>query len=122
MKILLIEPDVTLAKVYQTALERAGHSVAHTTQAQTAIQLADEVTPDVVVLELQLAQHNGIEFVYEFRSYTEWQTIPIILLTMVPPHALAITPEMLELYHIVRCLYKPATKLNQLIEAIEEVI
>lgn len=122
MHVLLIEPDIKLATIYSDALHQAGHTVAHTTSAQRAVQLADDSVPDVVVLELQLTSHNGIEFVYEFRSYAEWQAIPIVLLTMVPPHALAITPDMLEACNIVQCLYKPATNLRQLIEAVEDAL
>lgn len=59
----------------------AGHSVAHAKTAQQAVFLADEHKPDVVVLEPQMARHNGIEFLYEFKSYPEWQRIPVILLT-----------------------------------------
>lgn len=120
MHVLLIEPDAKLVRVYEQALVQAGHTVSWSPHAQAAIHKADTQQPDVVVLELQLSKHNGIEFIYEFRSYAEWQHIPIVLLTLVPPHALSITPEMLEECHIVQCLYKPASNLKQLIHAVEE--
>ena len=33
--------------------------------------------PDMVILEPQLAEHGGVEFLYEFRSYPEWDHIPV---------------------------------------------
>lgn len=121
MNILLIEPDTKLAGLYKAALEQVGHEVSHVGHAQDAVHATDEKRPDVVVLELQLAAHNGVEFIYEFRSYTEWQHIPIVLLTNVPPHSLQITEKMLKDFNIVDCLYKPATNLRMLIAAIGEL-
>jgi DNA-binding response OmpR family regulator len=121
MKILLIEPDKKLGDIYKRALVQAGHTVKWAAHAQDAVHSADDSKPDVIVLELQLASHNGIEFLYEFRSYAEWQTIPVILLTMVSPQSLNITREMMQAFGIVECLYKPATNLKQLVNAIEDL-
>lgn len=121
MNILLIEPDKKLGDIYQRALEAEGHIVQQSAHAQDAVHLADEVKPAVILLELQLAAHNGIEFLYEFRSYPEWQGIPVILLTVVSPSSLQITKKMMKNFGILECLYKPATNLKQLIFAVNEV-
>lgn len=76
MNVLLVEPDTKLAGMYKTALESAGHKVFWALDAQSAVHLADDSAPDLVVLEIQLTSHSGIEFLYEFRSYNEWQDIP----------------------------------------------
>ena len=122
MNILLIEPDAKLATIYMEALTAAGHTVRHSQLAQQAVHIADNFMPDVVVLELQLVGHNGIEFMYEFRSYAEWKDIPIVLLTMVAPHSLNITRELLAQFGIIDVLYKPATNLRQLVRATEEAV
>ncbi|QQS19344.1 hypothetical protein IPL85_03580 [Candidatus Saccharibacteria bacterium] len=80
MKVLLVEPDTILAKTYTTALETAGHHVVRVVSAQTAVRAADTSTPDVIVLSLGIARHNGAEFLYEFKSYPEWQPVPVVLL------------------------------------------
>lgn len=122
MNILLIEPDTKLAGTYKTALEQQGCSVQWAAHAQDAVHSADDSKPELVILELQLAAHNGIEFLYEFRSYPEWQRIPVVLLTMVTPQSLQITHEMLNTFGIVDVLYKPATNLKQLIDAVNEAL
>lgn len=121
MHILLIEPDKKLAGSYQAALEAVGHSVFWAAHAQDAVHSADEKKPELVILELQLAKHNGVEFLYEFRSYPEWQGIKVLLLTMVTPTSLQITAQMMEQFGIARCLYKPATTLKQLVDAVQDV-
>lgn len=122
MVILLIEPDTKLAGVYTRALKEAGHDVSWARHAQSAVHAADERAPDLVLLELQLSAHNGIEFLYEFRSYAEWKDIPVVLLTMVTPNSIQITRAMLESLGIVDVLYKPATNLRQLIAAVEDAV
>lgn len=84
-KLLLIEPDRLLADTYRQGFIAQGHSVVMCASAQAAIFAADEVRPDIVILELQLIGHSGIEFLYEFRSYSEWQDIPVLIHSQVPP-------------------------------------
>jgi DNA-binding response OmpR family regulator len=121
MNILLIEPDKILADTYQSALIADGHEVVHTRSAQDAVHRADQTMPDVVVLELQLPRHNGVEFLYEFRSYSEWLNIPVVVHTFVPPHELAQAVILEKELGVVRTLYKPDTTLAQLRAAIRQV-
>lgn len=82
--ILLIEPDRVLAETYAQALILEGHTVTPCAGAQAAILAADSQRPDLVILELQLIEHSGVEFLYEFRSYSDWQNIPVIIHSLVP--------------------------------------
>lgn len=122
MHILLIEPDKFQARIYTSVLERAGHTVAHAAGAQTAIHSADTHMPDVVLLELQLPSHNGVEFLYEFRSYPEWLQVPIILHTFVPLHELASAVALQTELGVYRMLYKPTTTLAALCGAVRSVV
>jgi DNA-binding response OmpR family regulator len=117
--VLLIEPDRILSGVYSQALAQAGHDVRTCTTAQAAIQKADEALPNVVILELQLVAHSGIEFLYEFRSYTDWQHIPVIVHTNVPPAEFNQSTRLLqEQLKVTSYHYKPATTLASLLQAV----
>lgn len=118
MKILLIEPDAGLASIYTQAIERAQHTVDWAQTANDAIHTADLQKPDVVVLELQLARHSGVAFLQEFRSYTDWSDVPIVLHTMVPPSQLRVFQKSLTEMGVYAQLYKPQTSLEQLIQTI----
>lgn len=120
MNILLIEPDYQLGRTYAAALRAAGHSVVIAAHAQDAIHQADEQKPGLVLLELQLRSHSGVEFMYEFRSYPEWQRIPVILHTVVPEASLSMSKETRQSLGIKSYLYKPQTSLRQLVEAVDE--
>lgn len=121
-RVLLIEPNRVLARIYSKALEHQGHIIACARSAQQAIDAADEMRPDMVILELQMALHNGIEFLHEFRSYTEWQKVPVVVHTAFTPNALASVEVALKQdFGVKQCLYKPQTSLRQLAAVVHEV-
>jgi DNA-binding response OmpR family regulator len=119
-RILLLEPDQVLAEAYRQALQQQGHSVVLSTSAQTAVLVADDHRPDLVILELQLVEHSGIEFLYEFRSYADWQDIAVIIQSQVPPGEFAANWPLIKAeLNIASYLYKPLTSLKELTEAVD---
>jgi CheY-like chemotaxis protein len=122
MHILLIEPDKLQAGAYTAVLERMGASVTHVSTAQSAVHAVDDRIPDVVVLELQLAGNNGVEFLYEFRSYPEWVHIPVIVHTFVTAYELSRAATLHSQLGVQRILYKPTTTLAALCEAVQDVV
>ncbi len=120
MHILLVEPNVVQSRLYSQALKQAGHTVDHARSAQSAVHLADDNQPDVVVLELQLPRHNGVEFLYEFRSYPEWLHIPIIINSYIPASELAHAATLERELGVTGILYKPDTSLRDLCQAVEQ--
>lgn len=119
-KILLIEPDGILAGNIRDYFVKAGYEVIAHTDLQQAITSVDKSLPDAVILELQLAGRSGIEFLYEFRSYPDWQDLPVILYTILKSDELSAYKRVLRDLNISRILYKPETRLNLLREAIDE--
>lgn len=123
MSILLVEPDVVLGRIYQTTLEEAGFTVQLAHTAQAAVHAADTHTPDLVILELQLVSHSGIEFLYELRSYSEWQHIPVLALSHVPPTEFIDSWELLHKeLGVAKYLYKPHITLTKLLRTVHEFI
>ena len=119
--VLLVEPDKILGSVYASALRAKGYDVCHVMTAQEAVIAADERCPDIVVCEIQLVRHSGIEFLYEFRSYTDWQTIPVIILSSVPAMEFDSSRNGLQDHlGVHKYLYKPSTSLAQLLRMIED--
>lgn len=118
-QILLIEPDRLLADSYRAVLEDAGHDVLMCASAQSAIFAADAVCPDLVILELQLIGHSGVEFLYEFRSYPEWRAIPVVVLSQVPPVELDGSRSLLaEELGVRTYYYKPQISLANLVSEV----
>lgn len=115
--ILLIEPDHVLASNLRLALERAGHQLSWAVDAQTAISQADADTPSLVISDLFLAGRSGIEFLYEFRSYPEWQQVPVILLSSLPEGEVNLQSSGFLQLGIAKYFYKPQATLAQIVGA-----
>ena len=119
--VLLIEPNTLLAKSYIQALHHAGHTVAHATGAQAAIDAADKQMPDIVIVEIQLPQHSGIEFLHEFRSYAEWINVPVVVNTALSPARMMLAKKPLKRdLGVMEILYKPRATLQDLVRLTRE--
>jgi len=122
-EIVLLEPDTILADLYIKAFVHQGHSVRRSVSAQNAVFLVDEKLPDVVIVELQLVAHSGIEFLYELRSYSEWQEIPVLIHSCIPPTEFTNSVKLLrDKLGVQKYLYKPQTSLQTLLRSITEVV
>jgi DNA-binding response OmpR family regulator len=115
-RIIMLEPDVVLAKTYREVLEQAGHEVCVCREAQEAVFSVDDAKPAVILLELQLVGHSGIEFLYELRSYADWRDIPVIILSNVPPYEFNSNAELLRgTLGVKEYCYKPQTSLAEIL-------
>lgn len=121
MRVLLIEPDRLLADQYVSALEGVGDCTV-VYDAQSAISTIDESPPDIIVLELLLNSHNGIEFLYELRSYSDLHAIPIILHTYVRHEDVSSDESLLYELGVKDYLYKPEVSLAQLASSVSRVV
>jgi len=121
--IILLEPDRILAETYHAACKQAGHTLVPCASAQAAVLAADQQKPDLVIVELQLIEHSGIEFLYEFRSYPEWQSVPLIIHSQVPPAEFASNWQLFrDQLNISHYLYKPQTSLRELLATVDQVM
>lgn len=121
-KILLIEPDRQLGKIYQSALSDDGHDVMLHSNAEVALKSMDQIVPDLIILEPQLVSHGGIEFLYELRSYSDWQSIPVIIHSLIPTHVLELMSAALKQLGVDKHFYKPKTTLHQLVSASSDLL
>lgn len=122
MRILLIEPDPILAKLYIRALHKENFEVEWVQKAEKAIIAADTKKPDLVVLELDLPSHNGVEFLSEFKSYSDWEKIPVIINSFDSSTLLKYKTNTAELLNIKAVHYKPQTTISDLVISIKKFL
>ncbi len=120
-RVLLVEPNKDLGKIIKKYLEGCKYKVCHVCNAESAIIEADIKKPDVVVLELAIADQNGVAFLHEFRSYGDWINVPIIIHTFLARQNNQIVAS-LESLGVKKYLYKPKTSLNDLNLALKTTI
>lgn len=119
--ILIIEANSINARQYRSFFMQHGYSVYATSGAGEAVVLADKHKIDLVILELQLKGHGGVEFLHEFRSYKDFAQIPIILYTIVPPDRLP-TDELKTSFGVRHILYKPTSSLKTLLHVVKQAL
>lgn len=78
-RVLVVEDDLTVAEVVRTYLERAGLEIEHAADGVTALHLARQTSPDLVVLDLMLPGLSGLEVCTRLRQVRP--DIPVIMLT-----------------------------------------
>ena len=122
MNVLLLEPDVVLARLYSAALKAAEFQVQWRQTGQAAIKCIDDLFPDLIIMELQLRGHNGMAFLYELRSYTDLRNIPVILNSSVPPDLFTGADKAFSSFGVTSYLYKPATSIDRLVEHAQAAI
>lgn len=123
MRVLIVEPSKDLAQVVRRSFDAQGidTDVAHT--AQAGISRADKNKPDIVILEVLISEHNGLEFIHEFKSYQDWFNVPIIIYSNLSAEELGRAVGWKEDMNIVRHFYKPTVtleKLNSYVKAITD--
>lgn len=119
--LLLIEDDPWLAELYSDVLSELSDShVHHASTAKKAFELLNQHAIDIIILDMFLPDHNGVEFLHEVASYDDSQKIPIIILSAVNEHDFGMSDERWRQYGVVQYLYKPTTKPAQLATAVKQ--
>ncbi len=77
-RILIVEDEINIATPVKTYLERAGFDVAHALTGSAALQMLVETPPNLVVLDLNLPDIDGLEVCRRIRALSQ---VPIIMVT-----------------------------------------
>jgi two-component system phosphate regulon response regulator PhoB len=80
-KMLLVEDDAALAELLGWHFTREDFDVAQTPDGEEALILAQERTPDIVLLDWMVENLSGIEVCRRLRRMPETANVPIIMLT-----------------------------------------
>lgn len=80
-KILIIEDDKFLLKLYSDKLRREGFEVAGAISGEEGLNKVFGEKPDLVLLDLVLPQKSGFEILSEMKLNPETKDIPVVILT-----------------------------------------
>lgn len=80
-KILLVDDDPVLTRMYQKKLENDGYLVETAADGDTALDKIHSSRPDLVLLDIMMPRLNGFEVLKQLKAHTETSTIPVVLLS-----------------------------------------
>ena len=80
-EILVVEDSPTQAAQLVFLLEDAGYTVSSAGDGVAALELAREVDPDVVILDLMLPRLSGLEVLARMNEDEQLRDVPVIVIT-----------------------------------------
>ena len=80
-RVLVIEDDLAVRRVFIASLQRAGYRVDDTNNSTHSVMLAQELQPDLILLDLELHGLNGWAILRQLKAHSLTQHIPIIGIT-----------------------------------------
>ena len=80
-KILFIEDDVSLVKMYERKFVSDGYEVVVAYDGLEGLEKASKVKPDLVLLDIMLPKLDGLALFKKMRSQPATFNTPVILLT-----------------------------------------
>ena len=81
VKVLIVEDDVMLNKIYQTKLGIVGYKVFAAYDGEEGIKKMEEAAPNIVLLDLMLPKKNGFEVLETVKQNIKLNHIPVIILS-----------------------------------------
>ena len=81
MKILLVEDSKTIRRENEAALQDAGYEVICAEDGESALQMAQEQHPDLILLDMILPKMSGPDVLKHLKSEPATAEIPVVVLS-----------------------------------------
>jgi len=114
-KILIVEDQVHLAQSFRLQLEKGGYSAFITTHGTDVLPLARREHPDLILLDMTLADADGFEVLRQLKRLPETRSIPVVITSVVAEEEKALALGAAD------CLTKP-TGDYQLLACVQRVL
>ena len=79
--ILIVDDEPAQLELLRYNLEKAGFTTVHADNGRTAIDMVDDMNPDLVVLDWMMPEASGIDVCRELRARSGTRLLPIIMLS-----------------------------------------
>ena len=79
--ILLVEDDEHIAYILRFLLERNGFAVEQAIDGRQALERFARPPPDLVLMDIMLPYHDGLELLDRLRGDPAWRGVPVLMLT-----------------------------------------
>jgi DNA-binding response OmpR family regulator len=79
--ILIVDDDHSVADTFARMLKLEGFSVATALSAEAGLELADNVRPDAIILDMRMPITNGLQFLRQVRSRPHLVEVPVAIVT-----------------------------------------
>lgn len=88
-KVLLVDDDPLIHRLYRPHLERGGYQVLSALNGVEAVAIAARELPQLVVIDIFMPEMDGLSAVREIKSAEATKDIPVIVVTANPQYHLS---------------------------------
>ena len=99
-RILFIDDDLFTLETYEKIISLFGHQAILAETAAKAFQAIEDSAPDLIVLDKQLPDMDGLEFLGVLRSNSVSAAIPVVMVSA-SPDALAMQAQIAGAQHFL---------------------
>lgn len=80
-KILIVDDEPNIVLSIEFLMKREGYDVATAKDGQEALDILDEINPNLVILDVMMPRKNGFEVCSEVRANAAFSRLPILMLS-----------------------------------------
>ena len=80
-KILIVDDEDVIADLVKTRLTSLGYNIQYSNNGQQGIELAKDLQPDLMIIDLMMPKLNGFEVIRQLKNNAETKNIKIIVLS-----------------------------------------
>lgn len=77
-KIVIIEDNELIARMYERKLVKEGHFVEVANEGRRGLELVHQIDPDLVLVDLLLPDYSGVDVIKELRKESRFAELSII--------------------------------------------
>lgn len=88
-KILIVDDDRLIHRLYQPHLERAGYQMLSAFKGDEAVEVATRELPQVIVMDIMMPDMDGLSAMREIKKHDRTKGIPVIVITANPHYHLS---------------------------------
>lgn len=94
---LIIEDDRDIVALFRHVLDVAGYHTEIVLDGKDAMERLETMTPNIVLLDLQLPRLSGVEILKNMRDDERLKRVPVVVITAYAPYAdtLPVEPDLL---------------------------
>lgn len=82
-KILIIEDNEYLGRMYENLLSLESYSVQWVASGEDGMSRAEEFKPDLILLDVIMPKINGVQVLQKLKDDSQTKNIPVVILTVV---------------------------------------
>jgi two-component system, OmpR family, alkaline phosphatase synthesis response regulator PhoP len=88
-KILLVDDDSLMHRLYRQHIERAGYQMLSAYNGVEAVAVATRETPQLIIMDIMMPELDGLSAIREIKREVTNKAVPVIVVTANPQYHLS---------------------------------